>query len=162
MESTFSFFITVNKSEASQVIEKTKTFEGTKISALSNLNILLAEDNIVNIKMITIVLKKLEHNVTVAVNGAEVIKLLTKQSFNVILMDIEMPVLDGIQTTLLIRDGKVWKNNINIPIITISAHVLPEIKGECIDARMNGFINKPIQINELNTVISKILKQQFL
>jgi signal transduction histidine kinase/CheY-like chemotaxis protein len=113
-------------------------------------NILLAEDNIVNVKMATTILARLNHTVTVAKNGIEAIEQLKNSDFDMVLMDIEMPDMDGIEATEKIRSGEAGEKNKKIPIFAMSAHILNEIKERCVAVGMDFFIEKPINIRTLN------------
>ena len=124
------------------------------------LSILLAEDNEVNIKMTVSVLRKIGHTVTVARNGFEVLDLLRGKDFDVIVMDIEMPLLDGLEATRKIRHGEPDHDKKNIPIIAMSAHVLTDVYKKCLQAGMDGFIAKPINIKTINTLILQSIQER--
>ncbi len=121
---------------------------------LPKLNILLAEDNLLNVKVAKSFLEKSGHNVTIANNGKEVLRILETNIFDVILMDVEMPEMDGIQASQIIRN----EGN-KTPIIALTAHALTDIKEKCELAGMNHFIAKPIDFKNLESVISKVLEQ---
>ncbi|WP_288427761.1 ATP-binding protein [uncultured Spirosoma sp.] len=115
------------------------------------LSILIAEDNLMNQKLALQVLKRLGHVGTVAENGQQAIDILRKQSFDLVLMDIQMPVMDGYTTTQHIRQTLRSK----VPIIAMTAHALASERERCLQAGMNDFMPKPFQINELQRVIRK-------
>ncbi len=118
------------------------------------LRILLAEDNPVNRKVFQSMLKRLGYPVDVASNGLEALQALERQSYNIILMDIQMPEMDGLEATRVIR--RRWpKDGPNIIAITAYA---PEYSREmCLGAGMDDYINKPVQIGDLANMISKYL-----
>lgn len=121
---------------------------------LPELNILLAEDNLLNVKVAKSFLEKSGHNVSIANNGFEVLKIIETKVFDIILMDVEMPGMDGIQASETLRlDGN------NTPIIALTAHALTDIKSKCEQAGMNYFITKPIDFKNLEFTISKVLNQ---
>ncbi|KAF0239603.1 MAG: putative two-component hybrid sensor and regulator [bacterium] len=74
-------------------------------------------------------------------------------------MDIEMPEMDGLEATRRIRAGAVGDKNRTIPIVAMTAHVITEFRARCVDIGMNGFVSKPVDIEELNTNIKKAFKQ---
>ena len=118
------------------------------------LKILLAEDDEINIRLAVTLLKKLGDDVTVARNGVEVIRKLRNDNFDLVLMDIEMPEMDGIEATLQIRGGRCGHDKSNIPIIAMTAHAVSDVKQKGLEAGMNDYITKPIN---KNVIYSKIL-----
>lgn len=116
-----------------------------------SLSILIAEDNLMNQKLALQVLKRLGHVGTVAENGQQAIDILRSQAFDLVLMDIQMPVMDGYTTTQHIRQDLRSK----VPIIAMTAHALASERERCLQAGMNDFMPKPFQINELQRVIRK-------
>lgn len=118
-----------------------------------NLRFLLAEDNLVNQKLAVRLLEKLGHSVSIANDGREVLRKMEEKSFDVILMDIQMPEMDGLETTLEIR-GKEKDSGDHIPIIALTAHAFEEDKERCLAAGMDGYISKPIRRDQLLEAIS--------
>ncbi len=121
--------------------------------SLGDVRILLAEDNILNQKLATFALKKLGVELVIANHGQETLDLLQEQTFDLILMDLEMPVLDGYQTSRIIRE----EMGLDIPIIACTAHVLAEEKERCEAIGMDGFITKPYKPDVLGKEISRVL-----
>ncbi len=111
-------------------------------------HILLAEDNPTNQKVATYLLESYGHKVKVAESGIEVFQLLAEESFDLILMDIQMPKMDGIKTTLKIRADEQQSGK-HIPIIALTAHAMDNDKNACMEAGMDGYITKPIDAKEL-------------
>ncbi len=120
-------------------------------------HILLAEDNELNVKVALRSLEKYGHDVSIAKNGKEVIQLLKKHQFDIILMDIEMPEMDGIEATSFIRTHPEEVGHRNIPIIALTAHAMPNIEKKCEDVGIKHFIVKPIDFNELNNLMFKLV-----
>ncbi|MCG8569340.1 MAG: PAS domain S-box protein [Spirochaetes bacterium] len=114
------------------------------------LNILVAEDNEVNQKLITTLLKKMGHQVTIAENGQSALEIYQKNQFDIILMDIYMPLLNGYETTLRIRE-----KDTNIPIIAVTANVFSEEIERYLEIGMNDYISKPYQKDIIANVLSK-------
>ena len=114
------------------------------------LNILIAEDNIINQKLIQRILFKLGYHLDLASDGLEVLDALKKNKYNVILMDVQMPGMDGIEATLAIREMKIEQPY----IIAMTANAMSKDRDECLKMGMNDYIAKPMRLAE----IIKILK----
>ncbi len=111
------------------------------------LNVLLAEDQPVNQKLMHAVMERLGHRLTIAGNGVEVIRKMGEGSFDLILMDIQMPIMDGIQATKLIRaSSEPWHTT---PIIALTAHAMEGHREIYEAAGMDGFVSKPFKIDML-------------
>ena len=114
-----------------------------------NLKVLLVEDVATNRTVAIHLLEKRRHSVTSADHGMEALKILEKESFDVIFMDVQMPVMDGYKTAKFIRDPRssvLWHD---VPIIALTAHALSGDRERCIAAGMNGYVAKPIHAEEL-------------
>jgi CheY-like chemotaxis protein len=109
----------------------------------ARLRILLAEDNKINQKYATLLLEKSGHDVTVAENGAEAVDAVLKHDFDVVLMDIQMPEMDGLQATSKIR--ALEKPRSSIPIIAMTAHAMAGAREEYLAAGMDDYIAKPFE-----------------
>ncbi|MFA5598050.1 MAG: ATP-binding protein, partial [Pusillimonas sp.] len=134
--------------------------EYNKISSAERIDpkdfsILLAEDNLTNQKVIEAIFKKLPYNLDIANDGKEVLKMLKSKRYGLILMDCLMPVLDGYQTTRLIRSGEAGEINKDIPVIAITANAMTGDREKCVASGMNDYVAKPVQPKEL---ISKLKK----
>ncbi|WOF75086.1 ATP-binding protein [Parvibaculaceae bacterium PLY_AMNH_Bact1] len=117
--------------------------------------ILVAEDQPINAKLMTAIMGRLNHTLTIAPNGVEVIKELRKDDFDLILMDIQMPEMDGILATKVIRSSdEPWHD---IPIIALTAHAMAGTRDTYLQAGMNGFVSKPISIDALVHEISTVM-----
>ncbi len=120
------------------------------------LSILLAEDNAVNQKLATKMLERMGHTVTVAGNGVEALDTLEKANFDLVLMDVQMPEMDGLDATKNLRiKEKITESH--IPIIAMTAYALKGDKERCLEAGMDGYISKPINAQELYEVIEHIM-----
>lgn len=114
--------------------------------------ILIAEDNAVNLKLITRILTKLNHIPEIAINGNEVLQKLQQQHFDLILMDVQMPGMDGLETTReIISKFEVSMRPI---IIAMTANAMKGDKETCLEAGMDDYISKPIIIKELEEKIN--------
>jgi PAS domain S-box-containing protein len=116
------------------------------------LRILLAEDNVVNQKVALKMLKKLGYRADLAANGIEVLQSLERQPYDVVLMDVQMPEMDGLEATRHIR--QIWPND-GPKIIAITAYAMQGDRERCLNAGMNDYISKPMCINELARSLRK-------
>ena len=119
------------------------------------LRILLAEDNVVNQKLATTLLEKRGHSVVVANNGREALKALDEQPFDVVLMDIQMPLMGGIEATASIRDQEKHTGQ-HVPIVAMTAHAMKGDRERCMEAGMDGYISKPVHPSELFEILENL------
>ncbi|HEX4750699.1 MAG TPA: response regulator [Bryobacteraceae bacterium] len=114
----------------------------------SPLRILLAEDSLVNQRLAVRLLEREGHGVTVANNGLEAVEALESQEFDVVLMDVQMPVMDGFEATAAIRESERQRGK-RVRIIALTAHAMGGYREQCLSAGMDGYITKPIRPEEL-------------
>jgi len=119
-----------------------------------HLRILLAEDNLINQKLAIALLEKESHEVTVASDGQQAVELFLANPFDIVLMDVQMPVMDGFEATQKIRDFE-RANGTHAPIIALTAHAGVVDRERCLAAGMDEYISKPIRIGKLRKAISK-------
>ena len=151
MGSTFWVDLPLRISEKPNITELGKP--GGKLKNLKGVKILLVEDDTMNQYVITKLLKKWLAELEIAENGLQAIEILKKDNFNLVLMDLHMPELDGYETALKIRDTSTNVLNHNIPIIALTADVTPETRQKVLDAGMNDYITKP---SDQETMFDKI------
>jgi two-component system sensor histidine kinase/response regulator len=120
------------------------------------LRILLAEDNLVNQKLASRLLENQGHLVVVAPDGAQALDILAKESFDLVLMDAQMPVMDGFEATAAIRRLEE-ATRAHIPIIAMTAHAMVGDRQRCLQAGMDGYIAKPVHAHELFETIETVL-----
>ena len=123
------------------------------------LNILIVEDNIVNQKVAIKFIEKIGHRADVAGNGRESLDALKKVDYDLVLMDVQMPEMDGLEATKLIRASKVEVINNDVPIIAMTAHAMKDDKVQCLAAGMNGYVSKPITQKRLADAIDSVMGQ---
>ena len=123
---------------------------------LSNANVLLVEDNLINQKIVILSLKKIVKNIEVANNGKEALDKFGTSKYDIILMDIQMPIMNGYVTTKKIREIESSTNS-HTPIIAITANALLGDREECLAAGMDDYISKPFQIEVLIQKMRKLL-----
>jgi two-component system, sensor histidine kinase and response regulator len=119
---------------------------------LPSLSILLAEDNAVNQKVAVRMLEKRGHQVVVAASGKQALAELEKKKFDLVLMDVQMPEMDGLEATAHIRHGELQSGS-HMPIVAMTAMVMKGDRERCIEAGMDGFLSKPVHPQELDAVL---------
>jgi signal transduction histidine kinase len=123
-----------------------------------SVRILVVEDNHVNQKVVTAVLRKRGFYIELANDGQEALnKLMNSAAFDLVLMDVQMPVLDGLEATRLIRKEPRWKH---LPIIAMTAHAMNGDKERCLEAGMSGYISKPVHPSLLLSTVDEFLLQK--
>jgi CheY-like chemotaxis protein len=122
----------------------------------AGLKILLAEDNAVNQKVAVRVLEKRGHKVVVAGNGKAAVEATAMEEFDLVLMDVQMPEMDGLEATAAIRVREQTTGR-HIPIIAMTAHAMVGDKEDCLAAGMDSYLSKPLQFKELFAVIERTL-----
>jgi len=123
------------------------------------LKILLAEDNAVNLRLAVSMLEKRGHLVLAVENGEEVLAALgetTDHPFDLVLMDIQMPKMDGFETTARIRRQEITTGR-HLPVIALTAHAMQGDREACLDAGMDGYVAKPLKVEELLAVIETVI-----
>jgi PAS domain S-box-containing protein len=118
------------------------------------LRVLLAEDNAVNQVLAARLLEKRGHRVTVAGNGKEALAALEKDSFDVVLMDVQMPEMDGFEATAAIREIEKTSGN-HLPVIAMTAHAMAGDRERCLQAGMDDYIAKPIRLEALEELLRR-------
>jgi CheY-like chemotaxis protein len=116
------------------------------------LDVLIAEDNVVNQRLAMRLLEKRGHRVTVVNNGQEAVELLERSNFDLVLMDVQMPLLDGIAATMLIRQREKETGS-HQPIVALTAYAVKGDQERCLAAGMDGYLPKPIRPEELDALL---------
>ena len=122
------------------------------------MRILLAEDNPVNQKLAVILLTKAGYSVDVVDNGVRAVDAVLKQKYNVVLMDVQMPELDGLEATRQIRKQETPGRH--VPIIAVTAHAMQGDRERCLEAGMDDYISKPLQRQELLAALERWIKAE--
>jgi two-component system sensor histidine kinase/response regulator len=125
-----------------------------------SLHVLLAEDNRVNQMVATRLLEKRGHHVVLASNGEESIKALGERSFDLVLMDVHMPGIDGIEATKAIRE-KERSTGLHQPVIAMTALAMTGDRDRCLAAGMDGYLTKPIDLRKLDEVLAVYMERRF-
>lgn len=124
------------------------------------LNILVAEDNPINQRVAGQMLHRAGHRVTMLDNGREVLDAVQRQTFDLLLLDIQMPELDGWEVTRLIRAAEAEQNRTRLPIIAMTAHAMPGDRERCLAVGMDGYLAKPIDVAQLDELLMDQLRRK--
>ena len=153
--STFQFTAWFRKTASSSDKEKRSN---SSAHPNRHLDILVVEDNAVNRRLITKLLESAGHRITPALNGKEAVHLFQTASFDLILMDVEMPQMDGWEATRLIRAAE--PDGSHIPIYALTAHVFAGDRERSFAAGMDGYISKPIEVDSVLKLVAEIAASQ--
>jgi PAS domain S-box-containing protein len=154
--STFSFTLALAPGDPSRLA---RAEAGPTGAPVRRLKVLLAEDNPINVKVGTSFLRRLGHVPDLAENGEEAVALAAAARYDLILMDLEMPGMDGVAATRHIRSGQAGEINRHTPIVAMTAHALTGYRAECLAAGMDDYISKPVSFQELSAIIERISVQ---
>ena len=138
--------------------ERATTLPGPTIE-LPPLNVLLVEDSVVNQKLALGILHRANHAVVVANNGREAVELVAQQRFDVVLMDVQMPEMDGLEATRHIRAAED-SGQPRVPIIAMTAHAMTGDREQCLNAGMDHYVTKPIRVHVLFEAIRSVLPNE--
>ncbi len=153
--STFWFNILLAK--ASDMAEAADSKEQQDAKGLKNLKLLLAEDNVINQRVARFIVEKLGHQLDIAENGEVAVEKFRQNDYDIIFMDIQMPVMDGLTATETIRQlEKESGTTKKIPIVAMTANTMKGDKEKFLKAGMNDYIGKPFKSDELSRVICRI------
>jgi CheY-like chemotaxis protein len=123
------------------------------MAPIAGLRVLLAEDNLVNQKLATILLEKRGHQVVAVADGRGALEALERESFDLVLMDVEMPEMDGVETTSQVRKREQAQGGGHIPIIALTAHALKGDRERLLAAGMDDYLSKPLDSTELYQMV---------
>jgi CheY-like chemotaxis protein len=125
--------------------------------AKQGLRILLAEDEPSNALPTMKLLERAGHTVTLAEDGQQVLDLLTAQEFDVILMDVQMPALNGVEATKTIRESTALGDKKDIPIIALTAYAMLGDREKFLEVGMNDYLAKPVKMENLQKVLERVV-----
>ncbi len=160
-ETLFSFDLSFQKSDIKLRKESAADIPFAELKAakkvsLKDANVLLVEDNFINQKIVVLNLEKIVKNIDIAVNGKEALDKFGTSKYDIILMDIQMPVMDGILATKKIREIESSTNSFT-PIIAITANAMSGDRETCLAVGMDDYISKPFQVGELVEKMKNLL-----
>jgi len=151
--SIFEFEVTLPEGDKPQK----KITNTVKPKFNSDIKILLVEDNPVNIKIASMMITKLGYACDIAENGEQAVEMVKRNNYHMIFMDMQMPVMDGIEATEIIKQLEQGKH---VPIIAMTANVFNEDKEKCFQAGMEYFIPKPINISIIEDTIDRVIESE--
>lgn len=154
------FYIVVGFEIAEDYLPATELNKPSNISSmkkgLDQMDILVVEDDETSLQMMRIILSKLKAKVTTAGDGEQALKILGEANFDLILMDVNMPIMDGLTTSIKIRElGLLNKSNIPMPIIAMTAYAMSGDKDKCLNAGMTDYLSKPVEFDQLMETIHR-------
>jgi CheY-like chemotaxis protein len=159
--STFEFTVAFKPGRALPIAAP-KAAPGTALStdsapapASGGLHVLLVEDHPINQKLAISLIERSGHQVTLAQNGEEGLHAAMRQTFDLILMDMQMPVMDGLQATRAIRAYEQDQHKPRVPIVAMTANAMPSDRQACQDAGMDDFLSKPFKATTLRELLSQ-------
>lgn len=160
--SVFSFTVGIKPAESAGKLNSgpDAAKPGAAPDSLEGIRVLLAEDNKVNQLFLNEFLESLGCRVACAENGNEVLEALRQEPFDAVLMDIQMPGLDGIEATRCIRSGQAGQSAKNIPVVALTAHAMKGDREKFISLGMDDYLSKPVDIEELQRVLVRLLAGQ--
>jgi CheY-like chemotaxis protein len=156
--SLFECIVELRKCEEEAPVAAEKTCPLARTS--KPLRILLAEDDIINRKLAVFFFEKMGHAVRAVGTGIEVLQALAQEPFDLILMDIQMPDMDGVEATRAIRSAQGGRIRSDIPIIAMTAHAMKGDKERFLTAGMDGYVSKPVDFPALMQRIEALSQQQ--
>jgi len=151
--------LNLGASSKKEEVQKPAITRPERKTAKANYRLLLAEDNLINQKIAVHLLKKQGHHVTVANNGVEVLASLEQSSFDLVLMDVQMPEMDGFEATGSIR-RKEQVSGSHLPIIAMTAHAMKGDRERCLEAGMDEYISKPLKIEDLLEIMDRVMSER--
>ncbi len=152
-----SFFFTIDFILAGGKKSKEKRQSGVIPSHTYSLSILLAEDNILNQKSISYFLTEMGHSVEIAQNGKEALEKLRREKYDLVLMDVQMPVMNGLEATRRIRKADTSHFDPQIPIVALTAYAMKEDVHHILSSGMNAYVSKPLSRDILAQAIGSVL-----
>jgi CheY-like chemotaxis protein len=152
--STFYFTIPFGIAQKRKAEAEAASKRASTPAVRARLNVLLVEDNAVNQKLARLLLRKLGHRAAIAANGQAGLRALKRRAFDLILMDIQMPVMGGIETTSAIRREEAQTGR-HIPIIAMTAHAMSGDRERALEAGMDDYVSKPIRFEELRRAVDR-------
>lgn len=164
--STFWFTVIFGKASKNQVAEARETAASSQGSSsrkkLRDLSILLVEDNMVNQAVARGMLNKLGFVADGATDGKDALRQLSETDFDLVFMDVQMPIMGGLEATQKIRDGEANGRNKHVPIIAMTAHATKKDRQMCLDAGMDDYIPKPISSKLITEAMNRTLSPALL
>ena len=157
---TFYFSVLFRSCEASEQAQAGKGEGWGEIHGLKDMSLLLAEDEQINRESVKLLLEKAGCRVVTVSNGSEALAVLQARPFDAVLMDVQMPEMDGVQATRGIRSGKAGEDRRDTPIIALTARAMSGDREKFLDAGMDGYVSKPFEAHDLESVLSEVVARR--
>lgn len=146
-----------DKQPSKPILTRHSSREMAPLAVFCPANLLLAEDNLINQKVALALLKKLGLSADVAANGIEALEALRHNDYELVLMDVQMPEMDGLEATRAIRAESSSARNPRLPVIALTANALASDRQQCLAAGMNDYLTKPLTLQALQNTLEKYL-----
>ncbi len=153
---SFTFDILTETCESTDFIQQPEGITPLLTSPMRRLSTLIVEDEPINQQILKAILTKLGHKTTVTSDGYSAMELMTSMDFDVILMDVQMPELDGLETTRIIRSSKKYEEVKRIPIIALTAYAMAGDREKCMEAGMDYYLSKPVDVKALVKILKAL------
>ncbi|MBU0945785.1 MAG: response regulator [Proteobacteria bacterium] len=150
------FCFTIRCEKAEEPIPESEEEPKKAKKKLATIHILLADDEFINQRIVSAYLEELGATVSICENGQELLEKMDQESADIILMDICMPILDGLEATKIIREKEANGNLPRVPIIALTAQATTDLKAKCKAAGMDDYVTKPIPFNDLTRIICEL------
>jgi signal transduction histidine kinase/CheY-like chemotaxis protein len=154
---THKFIKQADHKDETNTVRPESVDKKTDIAQIEGKRILLAEDNLINQKVAVSILEKLGINADIAADGLSALHALRDKDYDLVLMDVQMPILDGLEAVRKMRSGGFDVRNPDITVVAMTANAMDEHRKECLDAGMNDYIAKPVTPNSLAVMLKKWL-----
>ncbi len=128
-----------------------------ELNSIAGLRILVVEDNVLNASLVKLMLERDGCLIECAGNGAEALDMMLTQSWRAVLMDCQMPGMDGYATTRRWRDIEVAEGRTRLPILALTAHAMADDRRKCLDAGMDDYLTKPVKLESLRAALSRLV-----
>lgn len=152
------FYFTAEFTPSENDKKKLSNSISTRVSKFSkNYHILLADDNMITRRVVETFLAKMGCQLEIVENGVEALDMLEKDSFDLVIMDVQMPEMDGFEATRIIRSGRRVGIDRNIPVLALTSHAMKGDRERCLDVGMSGYLAKPVSAGSLMSGIMSVL-----
>jgi CheY-like chemotaxis protein/HPt (histidine-containing phosphotransfer) domain-containing protein len=146
-----------DKQPSQPILTRHSSREKAPLPVFCPANLLLAEDNLINQKVALALLKKLGLSADAVVNGVEALKALQQNDYSLVLMDVQMPEMDGLEATRAIRAENSPVRNPRLPIVALTANAMASDRQQCLAVGMNDYLTKPLTLQALQNTLEKFL-----
>ncbi len=147
--------IVSTKPDEETAAESVQAVPASTPASIAGLRVLVVEDNVVNASLVRLLLERDGCVVSNAASGVQALEMLRAQAWDVVLMDCQMPEMDGYATTRYWRRMELTERRPRLPILALTAHAMAEDRERCLDAGMDDYLTKPVKLDALRAVLSR-------